>query len=85
MSLICRAVFLLVAVGLASSSFILLTVLSTEGDSHESQQPVVEEIPPLTIFVSVASYRDVECQLTMQVHSTLLTALAVFSAYQPLH
>ncbi|EIE19504.1 hypothetical protein COCSUDRAFT_61172 [Coccomyxa subellipsoidea C-169] len=65
---ICRilgSLLLLVAVGLTASSWLMLAFLQTECNHPECFQPVSEE-PPLTIFVSIASYRDPECKTTMQ-------------------
>lgn len=47
----------------------MLAFLSTECTQPECLQPVAEELP-LTIFVSIASYRDPECKTTMQARDT---------------
>ena len=63
---------LLLMLGLTVMSWVLLATTSGGCDgnacAHESQiVPDVPKPPLLSIFVSVASYRDPECKDTMQV------------------
>lgn len=58
---------LLLAVGLTASSWLMLAFISTDCTQSDCLEPLTEQEPPLTIFVSVASYRDPECKTTMQV------------------
>ena len=63
---------LLLVLGLTVMSWVLLAFMSGGCDgnacAHERQiVPDVPEPPLLSIFVSVASYRDPECKDTMQV------------------
>ena len=62
---------LLLTIGLTVMSWVLLAYMSGGcGNSPCTTEitPIVqtEDVAPLTIFVSVASYRDSECKSTMQ-------------------
>lgn len=62
---------LLLTLGLTVMSWVLLAFMSGQCEGlacHPSRNVTSEapEVPPLTIFVSVASYRDSECKDTMQ-------------------
>ncbi len=61
-----RSLLLLLAVGLTASSWLMLAFISTDCTQPHCLQPPPQQEPPLTIFVSVASYRDPECKTTMQ-------------------
>jgi len=70
-STFCRLFMLLLTIGLAISSWVLLAFMSGGCDGIKCELgrqaiPQTEEVAPLTIFVSVASYRDSECKDTMQ-------------------
>ena len=68
---------LLLTIGLTVMSWVLLAYMSgrCSGVSCAAESTVIpskviaqtNDMPPLTIFVSVASYRDSECKTTMQV------------------
>ncbi len=73
---------LLLTIGLTVMSWVLLAYMSggcgavpcpTEGTPPIESKAIeakaiveIDDVPPLTIFVSVASYRDSECKTTMQ-------------------
>ena len=67
---------LLLTIGLTVMSWVLLAYMSGgcgKAPCATELTPIVqteevqtEEVAPLTIFVSVASYRDSECKSTMQ-------------------
>jgi hypothetical protein len=62
---------LLLTIGLSIMSWVLLALVSGRCDGVTCEPvrqavEVVDEVPPLTIFVSIASYRDDECKDTVQ-------------------
>ena len=67
----CRVFLLLLAVGLTASSWLALAFLPAVCEGPACQSPAEPEVPPLTIFVSVAAYRDRECKGTLQVFTCL--------------